>query len=163
MIGWASAPCDPEWTVRYPRRAALMALAGPAGNLILVLLAAAAIRVGVYLNRFTPPDETNFSQITAAVGEGWPATLATLLSIVFMLNLVLLVFNMLPLPPLDGSRLLPAFLGADAGRRYQDFMAQPVVALLGLIVAWRLFDEVFQPIHLLALNLLYPESNYAPK
>src|SRR5690348_17172584 len=30
MMGWASAPYDPEWARRYPRRAALMALAGPA-------------------------------------------------------------------------------------------------------------------------------------
>src|SRR5215470_15270748 len=36
MIGWASAPFDPEWERRYPRRAAWMALAGPAANFTLM-------------------------------------------------------------------------------------------------------------------------------
>ena len=35
MIGWASAPYDPEWARRNPRRAALMSFAGPAANLLL--------------------------------------------------------------------------------------------------------------------------------
>src|ERR1700756_194567 len=49
MIGWASAPFDPLWERRHPRRAALMALAGPAANLTLMLLAVAALRGGMAL------------------------------------------------------------------------------------------------------------------
>src|SRR4029079_6609186 len=37
MMGWAGAPYDPLWAHRHPRRAALMALAGPLANLSLVL------------------------------------------------------------------------------------------------------------------------------
>ena len=40
IIGWASAPYDPYWATRYPRRAGLMALAGPLANLALAFLAA---------------------------------------------------------------------------------------------------------------------------
>ena len=39
LIGWASAPYDPNWQLKYPRRAALMSLAGPAANFTLVLVA----------------------------------------------------------------------------------------------------------------------------
>ena len=39
MIGWASAPFDPLWERRHPRRAGWMALAGPAANFSLMLLA----------------------------------------------------------------------------------------------------------------------------
>src|SRR4029077_12855063 len=46
MIGWASAPFDPHWERRSPRRAAVMALAGPAANFTLMLLAAAGLRTG---------------------------------------------------------------------------------------------------------------------
>jgi len=46
MIGWASAPFNPEWERRYPRRAAWMALAGPAANFTLMLVAAILIRFG---------------------------------------------------------------------------------------------------------------------
>src|ERR1700743_2260409 len=40
MIGWASAPFDPAWERRFPKRAAVMALAGPAGNFHLIVLRA---------------------------------------------------------------------------------------------------------------------------
>src|SRR5690348_11364762 len=43
VIGWASAPYDPAWQQRHPRRAAWMSLAGPAANLALVLIAVLAI------------------------------------------------------------------------------------------------------------------------
>jgi hypothetical protein len=44
-IGFASAPYDPNWAMRYPKRAALMALAGPAANIALVLVSALLIRL----------------------------------------------------------------------------------------------------------------------
>jgi hypothetical protein len=52
MIGWASAPYDPAWQERYPRRAALMALAGPSANLALVIASAIAIRIGLAVHAF---------------------------------------------------------------------------------------------------------------
>ena len=51
-IGFASAPFDPSWAMRYPRRAAWMALAGPAANFSLVLLAAAGILFGLHTGVF---------------------------------------------------------------------------------------------------------------
>ena len=44
MMGWASAPYDPSWERRHPRRAALMAAAGPAANLVLASAAFVALR-----------------------------------------------------------------------------------------------------------------------
>src|ERR1017187_7046766 len=52
MIGWASAPYDPLWERRYPKRAAWMALAGPAANFTLMLLAGVSLRVGTTLGVF---------------------------------------------------------------------------------------------------------------
>ncbi len=46
IIGWASAPYDPLWERRHPRRAAWMALAGPATNYSLMLIAAIGLRLG---------------------------------------------------------------------------------------------------------------------
>src|SRR5690348_7572570 len=42
-MGYASAPYDPDWARRHPRRAALMALAGPGANLLLVVVAALSL------------------------------------------------------------------------------------------------------------------------
>ena len=46
MFGWASAPFDPLWERRHPRRSAWMALAGPAANFSLMLIAVAGLHLG---------------------------------------------------------------------------------------------------------------------
>jgi hypothetical protein len=55
-MGWASAPYDPRWAERYPRRAALMAAAGPAGNFMIAAVALIALRVGLMLGWFVEPE-----------------------------------------------------------------------------------------------------------
>lgn len=159
MMGWASAPYDPFWAHRYPKRAALMAAAGPAGNLILLLLSGLAIRIGIAAGVFYPPDSVGFEQVTAATG-GWAEGAVVPLSILFSLNLVLFLFNLLPLPPLDGSAILPAFMGDAAAERYRALLQQPMMSLLGLLLAWQVFPYVYDPLYLLAINLLYPGVGY---
>src|SRR6476469_10954504 len=44
-MGWASAPYDPVWAERHPKRAALMAAAGPAGNFIIAGIAFVLIKL----------------------------------------------------------------------------------------------------------------------
>jgi len=53
-IGWASTPYDTRWATRYPKRAALMAAAGPAGNLSIAFVALALIKVGLASGWFVP-------------------------------------------------------------------------------------------------------------
>src|SRR6185436_10638400 len=47
MMGWASAPYDPHWAQRYPKRAAWMSLAGPGANFALAILAGILMRAGI--------------------------------------------------------------------------------------------------------------------
>ena len=128
MMGWASAPYDPLWALRHPRRAAVMALAGPAANLLIAIAAGLFMRGGLATGLFDPADQCSASS------RWWPAAPAPatgwrpLLSILFTLNLLLFVFNLIPLPPLDGSgalhpaderrhgRALPGFPGAADDR-----------------------------------------------
>ncbi|MEN6383644.1 MAG: site-2 protease family protein [Phycisphaerales bacterium] len=161
MIGWASTPYNPDWARAYPKREIMMALAGPAANLILVLIAASLIRLGLALGFFIPPESTTFSHITEATTGGFANALAILVSIMFMLNLVLFVFNLMPLPPLDGSSILPLILDERTAAMYKNFMSTPGIALVGLIIAWQVFGFIFGPIHTLALNLLYPGLHYS--
>lgn len=160
MMGWASAPYDPAWAHRYPRRAAIMAAAGPASNLLLVLLAGGAIRLGAAAGIFYPPPSVTFDLVTAAHEAGWAAAVTTPLSILFSLNLLLFCFNLLPLPPLDGSAIFPMLLGDENARRFQEFLRQPAFSLLGLVLAWQVFPYVYQPIHTFALAFLYPGVTY---
>jgi Zn-dependent protease len=161
MMGWASAPYDPDWARRNPRRAAVMALAGPAANLTLVLAAGLLIRLGMALGVFAAPDHISFTAVTAATAAAGSAGAAVVpLSLLFSLNLILFVFNLMPLPPLDGSAVVPIFLNQQTAARYQELLRQPMVSLLGLLAAWYLFDPVYRPLQTLALNLLYPGAGY---
>jgi Zn-dependent protease len=160
MIGWASTPYDPYWAQSNRRQAALMALAGPATNLALVLFAAVLIHVGMLAGAFRQPEEVTWTRITLAQAGGLANGAAAAVSILFSLNLILLVFNLLPLPPLDGSEVLALVLPEAAAQRYREFMAQPTASLVGLVVAWNLIDVILKPVQLLALNLLYPGAGY---
>ncbi len=155
MFGFASAPYDPHWAHRYPRRAAWMALAGPTANLALMLLAAAIVRIGLLYGVFDNPQRIGFTTLTVAFEEGIPASAATLVSILFTLNLVLFVFNLLPVPPLDGSGALPLVLPERMVDQYLNALRQPGFAIMGLIFAWMLMGRIFPTIHLAAINLVY--------
>lgn len=160
-FGFASAPYDPLWALKHPRRAALMALAGPASNLVLVLLSIAAVRIGASAGVFHAPEAVSFGAVVSvADGGSWHAV-AKLASVFFSLNLLLAAFNLLPLPPLDGSAAVPLFLRPETARRYQAFLfANPGLGFVGMLVAWQLVDRVFQPLFLLTVNLLYPGVHY---
>lgn len=157
MMGWASAPYDPLWAQRHPRRAAIMALAGPAANLILALIAGIAVRVGLAAGAFRVPEyPPTFTAVTApAQPEGLAAAIILPLSVLFTLNLVLFVFNLLPLPPLDGSAAVAILMSDDLARRYQEILRNPTFSFLGIVIAWQLFYPVFRPVHALARWLLY--------
>jgi len=160
MIGWASAPYDPYWARHNRRSAALMALAGPLANLTLVIIAGLAIRAGILLGVFHAPESITFEQVTAAASPGFANSASVAISIVFSLNLILFVFNLIPLPPLDGSEVVSLFLSDSAAGRYAALLNQPGFRIIGLVVAWRLLDVILSPIHLLALNILYPGAGY---
>ena len=137
-----------------------MSLAGPGANLALVLVAALIIHGGMLFGFFHAPETVVFTQVVTATTTGWANSAAIVVSILFSLNLILLVFNLIPLPPLDGSNVLLLFLSDRSAERYESFLHQPVYRMIGLVVAWQLFSSVFRPIHTLALNILYPGAGY---
>jgi len=159
MIGWASAPYDPNWQRRYPRRAAWMALAGPGANFCLMILAALAIRAGIFFRFFEPPSNANFTHVTEASGPGIAGFAATFLSVLFVLNLLLGTFNLLPFPPLDGHNAVTLLMSEKAAVRFIDWSRQGF-GFLGLILAWYLFGRIFDRLFVVALNLLYPGAGY---
>jgi Zn-dependent protease len=157
MIGWASAPFDPAWQQRYPRRSGWMALAGPAANFTLMLLAGIAIRVGVAIGYFRAPlYGSGYSDLVASAQSGDPTFLTSALSILFVLNLLLGTFNLLPVPPLDGHAGIMVLMPESTARSYLDWMHRSGgFALIGILIAWQLFDRIFGPVFLFALHALY--------
>lgn len=161
MMGWASAPYDPHWAQRYPKRAGWMALAGPVANLVLLLIAVAIVRVGLLTEVYTalPGQRFQFPAI-AAPAQGVPIQVAELVSILFMLNFILFLFNLLPVPPLDGSAIVQLFMPEETARRWQTAIRQPQMALFGLILAFVVFSRLGDSLYHVALRVVYPEQTW---
>jgi Zn-dependent protease len=155
MIGWASTPYDPYWASRYPKQAALMSLAGPAANLTLVIIAGLLIHLGISAGVFVPPEKIGFTSVVEASADGTAKGLAVLVSILFTLNLVLLVFNLIPVPPLDGTAIGEFIFKGEMLYKYRQLMSHPNLRIFGIFIAWMVMGRVFGPIHTLALNALY--------
>src|SRR5215467_4635991 len=134
MIGWASAPFDPHWERRHPRRAALMALAGPAANYTLMLLAAAGLRIA---------RATGHLGLDPATGR--TDLLTTTLLVFFFLNLLLGTFNLLPVPPLDGSAGIMLFMSENRAQRYLSWLRGNSYAMVGLLVGLLVFRYFYAP------------------
>ena len=143
MIGWASAPFNPEWERRHPRRAALMALAGPAANYTLMLLAAVGLRAGHSMGWLHTNLET-----------GRPDLATVALFVFFSLNLLLGTFNLLPVPPLDGSAGIMLFMSESRAQRYLDWLRGNSFAMVGLLVGLLVFRYFYGPVENFATNLL---------
>jgi len=155
MFGWASTPFDPAWARAHPRRAGWMSLAGPAANLLVFVLAFAALRGGLETGLFLPDYGGLFQLVGAADGSLWREG-GMLLSILFSLNLLLFVFNLFPVPPLDGSGVLSLLIPDEyTAVKVQDWLSQPGLSWIGLMGAWYLFPSVFAPVRDFALGLLY--------
>jgi len=160
-MGWASAPYDPCWADRHPRRAAWMAAAGPAGNLCIALAALLLLRAGLALGFFVPPDHVNFSHLVApAVPGDLAGFLAQGLSVFLMLNVFLAAFNLVPLPPLDGSAVAGLLLPERPARALRRLAGSPQFSLIGLLAAWLVFPKVVSPLFRLVLLLVHPDVPY---
>jgi Zn-dependent protease len=156
LIGWASAPYNPKWAQKHPKRAAWMSLAGPVANFSLALLAGIAMRIGLAFGAFVPLQPSFAHIVGAASSTGVADGIVTVLSIFFSLNILLGIFNLIPFPPLDGYGVIGLFLNERGALRLQEMrMRVGSVAFLGLVIAWQLFDRVFPQVFDTATRMFY--------
>lgn len=137
-FGWAKpVPIDP-YNLKDPRRdSALISLAGPLANMILASALAIIIRI--------LPNEMVF----------------TILFPVILLNVALAVFNLVPVHPLDGGKVLVGLLPSDLARQLDIFLSRYglivlIILIFPLFGGNSLISSVIDPLVSVILNFLIP-------
>lgn len=140
-FGWAKpVPVNPNAFKHYARDTSLVALAGPFSNLILAFVAFTLLSV-------LPLEMGEGAYGLLDVGGGSPVMtiIGQILGASLYVNLALMAFNLFPLAPLDGSKILYVFLPYDWHEGYDRFMQYGQWILLFLI-----FGESLLPFPLLS-------------
>lgn len=118
IFGWAKPVPVTTKNLKNPRRdMAVIALAGPASNLIMALLWAGVSKLASII------DLGSFNQPMFLMGFAG-----------IQINLVLMLLNLLPIPPLDGSKVLNNFLKGRAAILFDQFEPYGFIVLLLLIM-----------------------------
>ncbi len=162
MIGWASAPYDPVWAERHPRRAAAMAAAGPAANFLIVISAVIGLRILVMSGVcIVPEGELALDRlVVAAAPESIWLWVGRFLSVLASLNLLLGVFNLFPLPPLDGAAVVEGLGTSRIRAAMAGFRAMPGAGLFGLLAAWMIFPKIYFKLFLLLVLIVHPGTDF---
>jgi Zn-dependent protease len=137
LIGWAKPVPVISRNLRHPRRDfMLVAAAGPASNLAIAV--AAALLLSVF-----PISPVRIGEPNVSV------PLATILSNAVLLNVLLAVFNMIPVPPLDGGNVLAGLLPSSLAVTFNRLRPYGFVLLYALMLTGRLSDIIGPPARLL--------------
>ena len=156
LIGWASAPYDPLWSQKHPRRAAWMSLAGPGANFAICLIAAILMRLGLALGYLEPGAISTSRIVLAHPGSGVAEGFATILSVFFSLNLLLGCFNLLPFPPLDGYGVLGLFTNEAGALKLQQLRLKiRSYSIIGLLLGWKLLEQFYVPLLVHGIRFVY--------
>ena len=135
-IGWAKpVPVNPL-NLRNPRRDNLwISLAGPASNLAVAI----AALISIVILKLISPDVVYFLRASLSQMGGlnrgfFPlGVLALILYYLAYVNCLLAVFNLIPLPPLDGSGILMGFLSEETSQKYERIRPFGFIIILALV------------------------------
>ncbi|PYR81988.1 MAG: hypothetical protein DMF87_03280 [Acidobacteria bacterium] len=136
-----------------------MAAAGPFGNFLIAFTAFVVLRSGLSLGWFVAPESVSLDSIVE-LAKG-PSYITTMLSVLLIQNVFLGTFNLLPLPPLDGSAVLGGLLPERHAIAMREFSSSGMMSMVGLLVAWQVFPAVTDPLFSLVLRAVYPDASYS--
>jgi Zn-dependent protease len=142
MFGWAKPVPVNERNLKNPRKDMFwVAAAGPLSNLLLALVATGVMYLFRVLIIANAPSQTD-------------RTIWLMLSIFVQINLVLAVFNLIPLHPLDGGKVLARFLPEQINQKLENAQAISGIILFALVFSG-VFSIILRPAVFLADYLIF--------
>ncbi len=152
-FGWARPVPVNFSNLRQPKRDMIwVALAGPTSNLLLALLSAFFLRALAYLADVVPPGEQMFYRLLEPLG--------LMAGFSLYINVILCVFNLLPLPPLDGGRVMVGILPP----RQSEWLARVepfgFILIILLIFFTDIYREFLAPIVLALVSFMAGGQEY---
>ncbi|PKB66452.1 MAG: hypothetical protein BZY81_07280 [SAR202 cluster bacterium Io17-Chloro-G4] len=129
-FGWGKpVPVDPRQLSHGQTGTALVAAAGPLSNLMLAFIVAVPIKLGALGS--THPDLGRVAYVmTGSFKEG----LADIAGLIIFFNLLLAVFNLIPLSPLDGSKVMEGFVPPEHTSAYNRLQRSGPAILVGIVL-----------------------------
>lgn len=135
LFGWAKpVPVNPYNLNNIRNDMAKVAFAGPAANLILVIISVLILKLVVMF-------------------DSNAALLMQVFVYAIMINLLLALFNLMPIPPLDGSKILARFLPVQTANKYMRFERYGMLLVILLIVTG-IFSKIIVPVFYIIFNLI---------
>ncbi len=141
VFGWAKPVMVNPYNLRNPRRDHMfIAAAGPISNLVVAFTAIVLFlilkKLGLYV-----------------MAGGLIEVVAAILFYLIIINVFLAIFNLIPIPPLDGSGILEGLLKGEALRMYLSLKPYGFIILIGIIYLG-LFQFIAQPVFMLIRAIL---------
>lgn len=140
-FGWGKpVPFNP-YNLKYKKYgSALVAIAGPVSNLLMAIFSIVVLKILLFVNVFSPEN-----------------LLIQFLYLFIILNVILMVFNLIPVPPLDGSKLLYAFLDPIKHEKFIIFLeTRGPILLIFLLILDNVFDlSIFSGLFSVVINFVY--------
>ena len=141
LFGWAKpVPVNPRHFSSPRKDMGKVAFAGPAMNLALAVLCAALLKTGLVAQ--------------VHLGQHTLAALVHILQYGIFVNIFLGVFNLIPIPPLDGGRVLAALLPVKKAVWYEHFIGQYGIWIVFALILTGVVKYILFPLALLLVELL---------